>query len=114
MRRNILVLLSLMPISSISFAALYSAELGLGHQSDSRKYDYEAELMRRLIEGSLSEKYYIFLEDNGISSIEELLGPDFRSHREELKEEFVKDMYTFDMANNSISGTKSEWPPWQP
>lgn len=108
-KRNLLYLLSFIPIKSIAFASIFASTLGI---SNGLSGDYEAEMMRRLEEGSLPDKYYDFIDTHGIESIEELYSPELQSHRNYLKNEFISDLYATQVGDYPVSGTRSDhrWP----
>lgn len=110
-RRSLLVLLSFIPINSIAFASDFALTLCGGNESRNN-YDYEKEMVRRLEEGSLPNKYRDFMEAHNITSIKALFYPENRSLRDRLRREFISDLYDPKTSLEYTSGSISNiFPP---
>ncbi len=107
-RRSILGILSMLPISSVAFASDFSARLGGGNMPDG-DFDYEGEMMRRLDEGTLGDKYYDFLNRHKVEP-QDLAAPKFLKHRVRLTKEFVSDIHNPKM-DQLVAATLSAIPP---
>lgn len=97
LRKLILSLLAILPISSIAFAADFQL-----NKVDEPKCpeEIEDEFLQRLEDQQLPLKYYRFLRDHKIKSTEELLSEENEKLRKRLIEEYNKD-YVAPMARES-------------
>jgi len=86
-RRKILGMLSLLPISSVAFASDFAKKLGGGNDPGATDFDYEGEMMRRLQDHTLGEKYYDFLNRHEIQNVQALSSDQFLRHRDRLTKE---------------------------
>jgi len=87
-KKVILYFLSLLPISSISFATDFSLYFNNYNQE---KVDVEAEFLEKLDSYQLPAKYYKFLREHDIKTSEQLLSEEFETYRMKLVEEYIKD-----------------------
>ncbi|MCB0411189.1 MAG: hypothetical protein KDD22_01600 [Bdellovibrionales bacterium] len=110
-RRSILGILSLMPFSSVAFAQDFSCLMGSNRTFGDNDTNYEGEMMRRLNEGTLSPKYYDFLERHQVPDYESLETPEYSRHRNRLTREFISDIYTRGQVAAMSSGALSGIPP---
>lgn len=110
-RRKILGMLSLMPISSVAFASDFANKLGGGNDPGPTGYDYEGEMMRRLDEGTMPEKYYDFLDRHEVSDTQALSTATFNKHRSRLTREFISDIHSPSLAASSVGQALSFIPP---
>jgi hypothetical protein len=110
-RRSLLGFLSLLPISSVAFAQEINSAMD-SILPGSTYQDYESEMIRRFLEGTLSPKYYDFLDRHGIPSIESLRDPQYSRHLARLVKEFIADLIPNSNDVQSLSaGTLSFVPP---
>ncbi len=114
-RRSLLFLLSLVPIQSLAFAVDFSSKLGKNRESLGN-HNYEEEMVNRLLEGSMPEKYYDLMDKHHVKHPEDLYLNEFQSQRILLKREFINDLYasneTEDGIDKETSGAMSDflWP----
>jgi hypothetical protein len=88
LRKLILSLLAILPISSIAFAA----DFQLNNVDEPKcPEEIEDEFLQRLEDQQLPLKYYRFLRDHKIKSTEELLSEENEKLRKRLIEEYNKD-----------------------
>ncbi len=88
LKKSVLYLLTLLPISSIAFAANYSFVFENKLQD---KADIEKEFLERLADNELPLKYYRFLKDNKIQDSDQLLSDEFAAHKQRLVDEYIRD-----------------------
>lgn len=109
-RRKILGILATLPVSSTAFA--YGAQFVTGFDSIKPKnLDYEGEMMRRLDEGTLSAKYYDFLDRHDVKSVQSLYEPQYSRHKSRLIKEFISDLYNPEDSVIMASSSMSAIPP---
>lgn len=100
-KKAIISLLAILPISSVTFAVDYH----LNYEKRTIDPDQvEEEFLRRLEDNKLPLKYYRFLKEQGIKNSDEFLSDDNAAKKKRLLEEYYKDYIT---PMEQISGTVS-------
>lgn len=110
-RRSVLGLLSMLPISSVAFASEFASSIGSQNKPNLKTFDYEGELMRRLDEGSLNEKYYDYMKRHNIPSLEALNSKSFAKYKSRLTKEFVSDLVNPQGGDDIVTAALSSIPP---
>ena len=90
-KKILLSLLTILPISSIAFAAEFQLH-NLGEKKCPE--EIEEEFLQRLEEQNLPLKYYQFLKKHQIGSTVDLMSDEFASHKKRLIDEYTNDYVT--------------------
>jgi len=101
LRKIILFFISLLPISSVSFAMTYDDALGDRHSE--KHFNLEDEMIRRLESGDISEKYYNFLAKYEIEDVEDLMSSKRNKHRNLMLTRFTSDFQGVQVAAGALS-----------
>ncbi len=116
-RKSILGIISLMPIQALGFASDFSSIFLSDIYEDSApntaNQEYEKELVRRLEEGTLSHKYYDFMEKHRIHSTDDLLSSRSQKNLKKLTREFIKDIHEPLLASKNVilsENLSDAWP----
>lgn len=88
-RKILLFFLSLIPIHAISYAIEYNDSISSQKVS---RHEIEDLFVNKLVEGSLSEDYYIFFDRFGVRTVEDL----YKRENEDIKNRAL-DIFVFDL-----------------
>lgn len=102
-KKMIWSMMTLLPISSIAFAAEYNLQI------EDKPLDpkvVEEEFMQRLGDNQLPLKYYRYLQDHQIYNSDLLRSKEFEAQRKRMLDEYIKD---FKDVYSRSSGTISEF-----
>jgi len=100
-RKILLFFISLLPISSISFAKAYDDALGDRHSE--KHFNLEDEMVRRLNSGDIPDKYYSFLDKYEIKDTRELLSSKRNRHRKLLLKKFTDEFKGIEVTASAVS-----------
>ena len=100
-KKAFISLLTMLPISSIAFAADYNLN-SIGDSQDS--IEVEEEFLQRLEDNQLPLKYYRFLKQHQISNSEQLQSDEYSEHKNRLLDEYFNDFKSpMERASGTIS-----------
>lgn len=101
LRKILLFFISLLPISSVSFAMTYDDALGDRHSEE--YYDLEGEMIRRIQNGNISDEYYDFLDKNQIEDMSDLMSAARNRHRSRMLTKFKSDVEGVETVAGALS-----------
>ncbi len=101
LRKVLLFFISLLPISSVSFAMTYDDALGDRHSE--KHFNLEDEMIRRLESGNISDEYYSFLVKYEIEDADDLLSSKRSKHRNRMLTRFTSEFKGIEVAAGALS-----------